>query len=56
MAERIAGSTEAQAWRRDNLDRCLAAFAEDALGTRIETDDLDPAQVASLIVARLRLD
>jgi len=50
---RIAGAPDAHEWRRANLDRCLAAFADDSFGTRIHTDGLTPEQVADEILSRL---
>ena len=53
IEHRIAGSGEAQDWRRDNLDRCLEAFDSDAFGELIETEGLTPADVARSIMERL---
>jgi hypothetical protein len=53
VLSRIEQSNEAQQWRTDNLDRCLAAFERHALGERIETDGRTPAEVAALILERL---
>lgn len=46
IVDRIEASGEAVEWRRSNLDRCLAAFAEPAFGKPIDTDGIGPAAVA----------
>ncbi|HEX2576509.1 MAG TPA: hypothetical protein VHK88_09190 [Aquihabitans sp.] len=53
LEARIGSSDEAQRWRRDNLDRCLEAFADGGFGDPVATDGLAPDDVARSIVARL---
>jgi hypothetical protein len=53
LERRIAGSGEAEAWRRRQLDRCLAAFADGSLGQHIATDGRSAAEVADTILAEL---
>ena len=53
IEHRIAGSGEAQDWRRNNLDRCLEAFENDGLGAPIDTEGLTPTDVANSIMQRL---
>jgi broad-specificity NMP kinase len=53
LEERIATSGEAEAWRRQQLDRCLAAFAGDTLGRRIATDGRSAAEVTDSILQQL---
>jgi broad-specificity NMP kinase len=56
IERRIDGTLESQRWRRDNLDRCLAAFAGDDFGERVPTEGLSPEAVADTILRRLALD
>lgn len=53
LEERIARSDEAQEWRKMNLDRCLSAFEDGDLGEPVTTEDLEPIEVARLIIRRL---
>lgn len=53
LEERIARNNEAQEWRKNNLDRCPSAFADGDLGEPVATEDLEPIEVARLIIRRL---
>ncbi|CAN5711665.1 tunicamycin resistance ATP-binding TmrB [soil metagenome] len=53
IEDRIAAGDEAHEWRRQNLDRCLAALEDAAFGEHITTDGCTPGEVADLILARL---
>lgn len=53
IEDRIAASGEAQAWRMQNLERCLAALEDESLGEHVDTAHRAPSEVAATIITRL---